>query len=65
MKSFGRVYCALGRTVNDQPREPDNYVWGLRGAVVQIYNMINIIPKNFGESDKPHRELWMQRYLKE
>jgi hypothetical protein len=36
--------------------------WGLRGPVVQIYNMISIFPKIFGERDKPHRELWMQRY---
>jgi len=44
MKSFGRVYCAFGRTANDQPREPNDSVCGLRGPVVQIYNMINIFP---------------------
>ena len=42
MNSLARVYSEVGRTANDQPHESNGYVWGLRGPVVQIYNMINI-----------------------
>ena len=44
MKSLARVYSEVGRTANDQPHGPSDYVRGLRGPVVQIYNIINIFP---------------------
>ena len=39
------MYSEVGRTAEDQSHGSNDYVWGLRGPVVQIYNTtVNIFP---------------------